>query len=116
MVDCRRAQNIERNRSILKYVANVILYCRRQCIALRGDAEKLSTTGNPGNFLSLLKLLAKYNETLHEHLSAPTMKCVTHMSPQTQNELVEIIGKQVIHSTGCSGEDNSVQVLQCACR
>lgn len=96
MVDRRRAQNIERNRSILKCVADAILYCGRQCIALRGDAEKLNTPGNPGNFLSLLKLLAKYNETLHEHLRAPTMKCVTHMSPQTQNELVEIIGKHII--------------------
>ena len=70
--------------------------CGRQCIALRGDVEKLNTPGNPGNFLSLLQLIARYNPTLHEHLSAPTMKCVTHMSPQTQNELLEIIGKHII--------------------
>ena len=50
------------------------------CIT-RGDAEKLNTPGNPWNFLSLLKLLAKYNETLHVHLSAPTMKCLAQITP-----------------------------------
>ena len=109
MVDRRRAQKIEGNRSILKCVADAILYCGRQCIALRGDAEKCNTPGNPGNFLSVLQLVAKYNPILHEHLSAPTMKCVTHMSPQTQNELLEIIGKH--HSTGYSSRADSVQIL-----
>ena len=96
MVDHRRAQNVERNRSILKCVADAIIYCGKQCIALRGNAEKLNTPGNPGNFLSLLQLLAKYNQPLCEHLNAPSMKCVTHMSPQTQNELLEVIGKHII--------------------
>ena len=49
--------------------------------------------------MSLLKLLAKYNQTLHEHLSAPTMKCVTHISPQTQNELDIIEAHSMIAST-----------------
>ena len=34
--------------------------------------------------------------TLREHLNPPTFKCVTIMSPQTQNKIMEIIGESVI--------------------
>ena len=37
MVDKRRAENIAENRHVLKCVAEAVLYCARQCIALRGD-------------------------------------------------------------------------------
>ena len=39
LISTRKADNIHRNRSILKTVADAILYCARQCIALRGDHE-----------------------------------------------------------------------------
>ena len=42
------------DRGILKSVASTVLFCAKQCIALRGDAEQLDTPGNPGNFLALL--------------------------------------------------------------
>ena len=48
------------------------------------------------NFLSILKLISKYNETLASHLKNPAMKCVTYLSPQTQNELLDVIGKHII--------------------
>lgn len=95
-MDSKRVRNVERNRTILKCVVNAIIYCGKQCIALRGDAESLNTPGNPGNFLSVLKLLANYNDTLRDHLNKPAMKCVKYMSPQTQNEMLEVIGKQII--------------------
>ncbi|KAL5491472.1 hypothetical protein EMCRGX_G016767 [Ephydatia muelleri] len=59
----RRADNIARNRGILKSVASAVLFCAKQCIALRGDAD---TPRNPGNFLALLKLLATQNELIEE--------------------------------------------------
>lgn len=96
LIDSRKAANTERSRAILKSVAEAILFCGRQCIALHGDCKSLDKLVNPGNFLSLLKLLAKYNEMLHSHLQYPAMKCVTYMSPQTQNELPEVIGKHII--------------------
>ena len=43
--------------------SNSLLCKTMNCIG--GEAEKLNTPGNPGNFLSPLKLLAKYNETMH---------------------------------------------------
>ena len=60
----RRADNIARNRGILKSVDSAILFCAKQCIALRGDAEQLDTPGNPYSMgMSRLSSLA----LLHIH-------------------------------------------------
>ena len=40
--------------------------------------------------------MSKHNEILRKHLETPAMKNATYVSPQTQNELLEIMGKQVI--------------------
>ena len=49
-IDTQRARNIMENRHILKCCVEGVLFCGRQCIALRGDKEALNQTGNPGNF------------------------------------------------------------------
>ena len=72
--DEERKINIERNRHIVKTIAEAILFCGRQCIALRGDQETLSAFDNsikynPGNFLAALQIIAKHDEILHQHLS-----------------------------------------------
>lgn len=95
--DARKAANIKRNRAVLKSIASAVLFCGRQCIALRGVSEDLdSSSGNPGNFLALLKLLATHDDVLRSHLEAPAMRCATCISPQTQNELIEVMGKHLI--------------------
>ncbi|PFX27027.1 52 kDa repressor of the inhibitor of the protein kinase [Stylophora pistillata] len=53
--DKEKEKRIEENRQILKAIARAVLYCGRQCIALRGHREKLTQSENPGNFLALLK-------------------------------------------------------------
>ena len=72
-----------------------MLFCGKQCIALRGDAEKPETPGNPGNFLALLKLLATNDDILRKHLETPAMRNATYISPQSQNDLIEVIGEQI---------------------
>ena len=64
-------------------------------IALHGDKEKLDQPGNPGNFLALLKLMSESDPLLHEHLNTGR---VTYVSPQSQNEMIEVIGKQFIQA------------------
>ncbi|PFX12621.1 Zinc finger MYM-type protein 1 [Stylophora pistillata] len=91
-IDSSKAVNIERNREVLKSIARAVLFCGRQCIALKGDVENLDTTENPGNFLALLKLLAVHDSVL----KSPAMRCVTNLSPQTQNELIEVMGRHII--------------------
>ena len=70
-------------------------------IALRGDVKKLamndtSVSGNPGNFLALLKLLSIHDNVLHSHLEAPAMRCAMYISQQTQTEPIEVMGKHMI--------------------
>lgn len=95
-LDARKAANIECNRSLLKSIASAVLFCGRQCIALRGDREDYDLSGNHGNFLSLLKLLAAHDDLLRSHLQAPVMRNATYVPPQTQNELIEVMGKHII--------------------
>ena len=95
-INSSRAANVAQNRVVLKSIAQAVLFCGRQCIALRGDVEELDTPGNPGNFLALLKLLSVHDSVLKSHLETPAMRCVTHLSPQTQNELIEVMGKHII--------------------
>ena len=95
-LDAHKAANIERNRSLLKSIASAVLFCGRQCIALRGYREDYDSPGNHGNFLSLLKLLAVHDNTLRSHLQAPVMRNATYVSAQTQNELIEVMGKHII--------------------
>ena len=64
LLDKKRVENIGRNREIVKCIAEAILFCAKQCIALRGDIETTSTCTNPGNFLSILKLMSKHNDVL----------------------------------------------------
>lgn len=97
-MDSAKEANINENRHILKCVAETVLYCGRQCIALRGSAEKQHSTGNPGNFLALMKLLANHDEKLKQHMEKPKLKNATYLSPQSQNEMIDVIGKHMIQA------------------
>ena len=65
-------------------------------IALRGDNEKFDQPGNPGNFLAMLSLIGNYDPVLKAHLGNPRQRNATYISPHTQNELIDIIGKRII--------------------
>ena len=72
-VDSHKDAYIRKNRAVLMSIASAVLYCGRQCIALRGDAEDGISVGNPGNLLALLRLSVQHNEVLRQHLEAPVM-------------------------------------------
>ncbi len=116
LTDSIRQINMDENRHILKSVAETVLYCGRQCIALRGDNEHLQSqrepqssnkaqptgrtqpSGNPGNFLALMKLLANHDKKLKQHMESPKLRNATYLSPQTQNEMIDVIGKLMIQA------------------
>ena len=96
-LDQRRVVNIEQNRKILKSITHAVLFCGRQCIALRGDNEDIiAGEGNPGNLLALLKLLAVHDDALRAHLDSPAMRNATYLSHRTQNEIIEVLGQHNI--------------------
>ena len=94
-----KRRRIAENRHIVKCAAETVLYCGRQCIALRGHSEKLSEARNPGNFLAMLKVLAAHDPSLEAHLKNPRMRNATYLSSQTQNDLAEVIGKDFIQKS-----------------
>ena len=95
-MDAKCIANIAQNRVILKFIIEATLFCAKQCIALRGDCEDLESSKNPGNFLSILKLMANHNDVLHTHLYSPAMKNATYISPRTQNGLLNIMGRHIV--------------------
>ena len=71
-------RNIEENRHIVKCCAESVLFCGRQCIALRGDKEHLHQNNNPGNFIAHLKVMANHDALLKVHLERPRFHNATY--------------------------------------
>ena len=91
-----RLHNIKENRHILKCCVESILLCGRQCIALRGDVEKLEKSVNPGSFLAIL---TNHYPVLKAHLDNPRLKNATYISPDIQNQIIDVIGKMIIQNS-----------------
>ena len=68
MVECQRWRNV------LDRILNCIKYLAEQNLALRGHEEgvNFSCEKNSGNFLELLKLLAKYDSVIDHHTQCST--------------------------------------------
>ena len=86
-------------REILHRGVEVIKFLCKQNLSLRGHRED-SNSRNQGTYLETLKLLAKYNAVIREHLSVFQLssKAMTMYFLQTiQNELIELLGRKVKH-------------------
>ena len=88
--DNERQQMIGNNTKILRWVIEVIITCGKQYLPLRAHREK-TPDSNSGNFLAILRLLGKSNQTLKEHLDNPIARNAQYLSPQIQNEIISII-------------------------
>ncbi len=61
-----------------------------QCIALRGDIENLEKSVNPGNFFeAVIKIMILF-------LRPPRLRNAKYISPDIQNQIIEIIGGMII--------------------
>ena len=69
-------------------------------IALRGDNEVLNedSCGNTANFLAVLQMIANHDDILKQHLDNIQLSSrnITYTSPLIQNEIIEIIGQDII--------------------
>ena len=82
----------------MKWLIKVNILCAKQCIAFRGHRKDINSNQNPGNFLAILKLLAETNEPLRKHIENPSRKNATYLSPLIQNEITNIIGKDLLQA------------------
>ena len=89
---------VTKNRIILRSIVETIILCGKQNIALRGHDE------DGGNFKAILADKAKHNEVLKSHLEKSEKRenkretqdsRITYMSPQIQNEIIEICGNMI---------------------
>ena len=96
--DNQRTERAQHNREILKWVITIEL-CRKQCIAFRGHCESVSSNEkNWGNFLATSNLLAQTNHNMQNRLTSPVTKNATYLSPKIQNEIINIIGYDILQA------------------
>ena len=89
-------KQLNENKHILHQIVRAILYLGKQGLPFRGDVKNLSLPHNPGNFLALLKVFAENDEILKKHLTTPKAKNATYLSPRSQNEIINVIGHDII--------------------
>jgi hypothetical protein len=81
-------------REILERITATVRTPAQQNLPLRGHRESLISDSNPGNFLALLKYLAKFDPVVRKHLDSDSGKpgCLSYLSSDIQNELVNPLG------------------------
>ena len=92
-MDSLGEQTLQINRHYIKTIAEVILLCARQDIALRGHDES-DKSENPGNFKAILHLIANHDDQFQlSYRNAPRNALYT--SPDIQNQLASIMSNMV---------------------
>lgn len=85
---------VQRNREHIKVVIDLVLFCAKQDIPLRGHRENQEAL-NKGNFLELLQLISSYDPEIKRRLDElPRNAKLT--SPDIQNEILEIAASLII--------------------
>ena len=98
-VNTQKAERVQHNREVLKWVIKTIELCGKQCIAYRGHRESITSNAmNSGNFLAILKLIAETNIDVKNHLNTPVAKNAMYISPKIQNEIINIIGYDILQA------------------
>ena len=109
----RKARKAEANRNVLKRIVDTVFLLGKQGLAFRGHRELLIDDSiNTGNFLEALKYLSEYDPVLNSHLEKVKAqqrekhavakdgkvgrdKKLTFLSMNTQNKIIDIVGKEI---------------------
>lgn len=87
-------------RKVLHRIINITLTLAMSNLSFRGHRES-DSTGGVGNFLSIVHLLAKYDDTLQQLIAKPK-RTVTYLSPTIQNEIIALLSntllEQILHN------------------
>ena len=80
---------IANNQHYIKTIAEILLFCSKQEIGIRGHREDKSSR-NRGNFLEVLDLVAKHDTIVQQKITS-TPQNATCTSPQIQIDLLNIM-------------------------
>ncbi|XP_065642982.1 uncharacterized protein LOC136074574 [Hydra vulgaris] len=85
---------------IVETLGRIVHLMGKQGLTFRGTYKKRMENsdqkGNPRNFLAIVQEIARHNAELNTHIQTPLRKDVSYLSPKSQNELIDIIGKKCI--------------------
>ena len=93
------SKNFEFNSKILPTIVEAVIFCARKRIALLGSHQdkvdySSEPTQNQGNFVAVLRLLAKSNSTFDGHLKHGARNAL-YTSKTVQNEVLQIAANQI---------------------
>ena len=94
-LNSQHAKEVEANRKYLIHTIQVIHFLAKQGLAFRGNNENEKTSKNMGNFLELMKF---HQTMLPELQQFSESKIAKYTSPTIQNEIINLISKQIINS------------------
>lgn len=100
------------NSHILCQIVRAVLFLCKQGLSLRGDVENVSTMKNPGNCLALLRMFAETDNILHNHLQQPRTRNAAYISPTTQNEIINIVGYDIIRANSVLADEVSSHAVE----
>ncbi|KAG1666870.1 repressor of the inhibitor of the protein kinase [Nymphon striatum] len=86
--------NIKNNRQVLPTIVDAVMYCAKQQISLRGHRDAKINFNDPagqneGNFVALIRLLAKQNLLLKAHVTSGPKNTI-YTSKTIQNQIISI--------------------------
>lgn len=92
-----RVEEIARNRSVIKHIADAVRVCGTQNIALRGhrDDSTADPHSNKGTFLAILQYGTRSGDTVLANHFKEAAKNATYTSKTIQNQLIEVIGDYI---------------------
>lgn len=85
---------VRKNRDVLKRLIDAVCFLAEQELSFRGHDESEDSV-NRGNYVGLINLLSKYDETLRVHIGNSTVFKGT--SNVIQNELISCVGELVLN-------------------
>ncbi|XP_065671938.1 uncharacterized protein LOC136089778 [Hydra vulgaris] len=90
------SEEMKKWRDILKVIVDVILFCAKNNLTLRGTTEDIGQQ-NSGIFMSLIELISHYYPFVAEHIASVKAKKTTtsYFFPRIQNELIELLVQKV---------------------
>ena len=87
---------IKENRHYIKTIAEIILLCAGQEIALRGHDETEQSL-NPGNFRALLTFIGNHDQIVRKRIKEGPLNS-KYTSPEIQNELLGVMADMVMQT------------------
>lgn len=97
-------QEVVKNRAILKRLIDVVCFLGEHELAFRGHTET-ENSSNKGNYIDLINLIAKYDETLKCHLDNSTRFKGT--SNLIQNDLISCVEEVILKKIKSEIEDTN---------